>query len=688
MKKALSLLTVVLLLVAVVPSFVNLASAAPSYPEVWVDDDAPADWYDANHVDSIATAVSIVSPGGVIHVLPGTYEPQFYIWITKPLTILGEGMPVVKTAINILNTQDVVISGLNMTHSSIPDFFVVRNVTNVTIENSILGPLGSGVGVYVYDSKDVTFRSDTFQELNRQAIVIDGTVDSILVENSRFIKTAQGVSYTAAIHFPGTARVTNAVIRGNVFTDNYQYDILASYNSMVSLMVENNTFTRDVQNMSAVKSYTREKVVVKGNFVSNYQSGIYVDHSDGTVIEDNVVMDCTFGIFVYELENGTVRNNKVSRSNYGIHLRDLVSSIAEGNELSGNSIGINLHSTTNTTVVHNVFINNTQGINTHGSQNVGIHYNIIISGIQSGITLYKTEGVNITHTYISGYSSGVFVWDSSGIEVHYNSILGNGIGVRTSFHDISPAWVNATLNWWGAEDGPSAIPDMAYHGEIPAGSGDSIYDYVHFDPWIGETPEATYSDLQVSKTVVSPGDTITVSATVENTNEIPIGYTAELKVNGNVNETEKGALLPGESATVTFDLTLNAPGTYSVTIDGLPPVDVHVVGAAQGSPLAVYNTYYRMAIIWTNLFFSESDDFNELYEEASNAGVDNETLTSAMQAYNEAVDMLLHAWNEESLEHLRLTLWTMRGVIPRIYEVREAYVKIKEAVAILESAME
>jgi hypothetical protein len=91
--------------------------------------------------------------------------------------------------------------------------------------------------------------------------------------------------------------------------------------------------------------------------------------------------------------------------------------------------------------------------------------------------------------------------------------------------------------------------------------------------------------------------------------------------------------------------------------------------------------------VWFMLYWRYDQKFDPLYQKAVELGVDNETLESAMVTYNEAVDMLLHAWNEESLEHLRLTLWNMRGVIPRLYEVRDAYIKVKEAVDILESAM-
>ena len=687
MKKALSLLTVVLLLVAVVSSFVNLASAAPSYPEVWVDDDAPADWYDANHVDSIATAVSIVSPGGVIHVLPGTYEPSNVVWITKPLSMVGEDYPTIKGVLSIMNTENVMISGIHFTHPTNYNVLLAHSSTNLTLENNVFGPMPQGKPVYMDDVHNVLFRNNTFRDNYHEAITFEGINGNITFLGNLFVgnvKTGPPSTH-GAIHIHG--ETAGLVLMGNVFINNSMNDILANYLTVTGMIIENNTFSGNNTETTAIWLFNAPNAIIRGNTISGYSKGIYVSQSDGVAIEDNVVASSSgLGIYLLGLKNGTVRNNRISENDYGIYLTDVTDSRVEGNDASGNAIGMYLHTATNITITHNVLLNNSGGIYLQESQDVWVYANIIMSGTQNGILLgHGTTDVNITRNYIGGYSKGIYVFDATNIEVHYNSIVGNGVGVRTFFYYISPAWVNATLNWWGAEDGPSAISNVVYHGQTPTGSGDPVGDYVYFDPWIGKTPEVTYSDLRVSKTVISPRDTITVSATVENPNEIPTGYTAELRVNGNVNETKEGVILPGESATVTFDLTLNAPGTYSVTIDGLPPVDVHVVG---GSPIAIYNTYYQIAIIWTNLFFSASDDFNELYEEALNSGVDNETLKAAMEEYNESVALLLHAWNENSLEHLRRTLWNMRGVVPRIHEIRDAYMKVKEAISILESGME
>jgi len=86
----------------------------------------------------------------------------------------------------------------------------------------------------------------------------------------------------------------------------------------------------------------------------------------------------------------------------------------------------------------------------------------------------------------------------------------------------------------------------------------------------------TFSDLRVEPTEgVAPLE-IGVCAQVENNGGSAGEYNATLKIDGEVVDYKTGTLSAGESKRVCFNYTFTETGTYNVTIDGLPPVEVNV----------------------------------------------------------------------------------------------------------------
>jgi hypothetical protein len=151
------------------------------------------------------------------------------------------------------------------------------------------------------------------------------------------------------------------------------------------------------------------------------------------------------------------------------------------------------------------------GVNIGGNTIIGnmvISDNTITSAGNSGVyfsTIAVIDGdaaIVVTHNVISAQSHGVFlaaatVGSASEIIVECNAISGPGVGVRVytpevagivgriRFNSLSGnSWgvyndtavvVDATDNWWGAEDGP---------GVGGPGSGDKVSTNVLYDPWI------------------------------------------------------------------------------------------------------------------------------------------------------------------------------------------------------------
>ena len=97
------------------------------------------------------------------------------------------------------------------------------------------------------------------------------------------------------------------------------------------------------------------------------------------------------------------------------------------------------------------------------------------------------------------------------------------------------------------------------------------------------------------------------------------------------------------------------------------------------------NPYILMAHTWTSWFFMYHDIFEELYSTAVSLGVDNETLEMALELHNNATDLILDAWRCDSLEEIlrRMQL----GVIPKLYNIRKAFLMELEAINTLKDAI-
>ncbi len=93
-------------------------------------------------------------------------------------------------------------------------------------------------------------------------------------------------------------------------------------------------------------------------------------------------------------------------------------------------------------------------------------------------------------------------------------------------------------------------------------------------------PGVSISNLQVDPLTGDAPLNITVSAEIANLGlcNVSINYTADLKVNGVIVDTQLLQLDPYESVPVVFEYTLAYPGTYIVTVDGLEGVEVNVTG--------------------------------------------------------------------------------------------------------------
>ncbi|NJE09553.1 hypothetical protein [Thermococcus sp. MAR1] len=101
----------------------------------------------------------------------------------------------------------------------------------------------------------------------------------------------------------------------------------------------------------------------------------------------------------------------------------------------------------------------------------------------------------------------------------------------------------------------------------------------------------------------------------------------------------------------------------------------------------VYNRMMAVAQVWTMYFFKLHDEFDEVYANATAAGVDNETLSLAKELHENATQMIMEAWNTDNLDDIKLRVWGAIPTYPKMHLVRRAYVTERNAVYMLLEAI-
>jgi len=84
------------------------------------------------------------------------------------------------------------------------------------------------------------------------------------------------------------------------------------------------------------------------------------------------------------------------------------------------------------------------------------------------------------------------------------------------------------------------------------------------------SPDFTVSNLAISPPLAAPGQTINISVMLSNTGNGSGSYSANLKINTETVETKQVILEGGTSKEITFSVTENTAGTYTVNVNGLP----------------------------------------------------------------------------------------------------------------------
>lgn len=189
---------------------------------------------------------------------------------------------------------------------------------------------------------------------------------------------------------------------------------------------------------------------------------------------------------------------------------------------------------------------------------------------------------------------------------------------------------------------------------------------------------------------------------------VTISLSDNLKRIMHVSNTNIGDISEGLSVPVFLKITapdVNKPTKISGTItisseEGtiIVPVTVHVLipenekttptptTPSSQNPLQLILT---LSQLWTAWFFNYHEQFEELYQNATALGVDNETMQKALELHNNATELILEAWRKESLDEIKQVLWKPSEIktVPQFWNIRKAYLLEREAVTLLQNEL-
>lgn len=204
--------------------------------------------------------------------------------------------------------------------------------------------------------------------------------------------------------------------------------------------------------------------------------------SSGSVIEVFAGVDSTTIIHGF-----TLRNGAGGLYGGGIECKETAPTIS-GNTITENSAedgGGICCTNASPTIAGNTLLENTS--NTQGGGIYICYYssptitnNIITGNIgNEGGTIHCSNNASPfidSCTISNNNSDGVYCGYSSNPVIHYNNITNNiGYGICNVDSNVI---INAEYNWWGDSTGP-------YHpNSNQGGLGDSVSDYVDFNPWL------------------------------------------------------------------------------------------------------------------------------------------------------------------------------------------------------------
>jgi parallel beta-helix repeat protein len=269
-------------------------------------------------------------------------------------------------------------------------------------------------------------------------------------------------------------------------------------------------------------------VTIDGFELKNATRGIWIygapsTYNDITLSNNNIHDHVDNGILVTDATvNGfTICGNTVNNSGIGISFdRAIVDGLAvDGNEITNGNVGLAFFSGSYSSV---------EVSNCYFEGNAWEHIDLGAWGKWPSLSSVYMTGCQ----FLSGSCwCGVYIQStfasSTDIVMNFNEFLTGQWGVYVDTAIITP--VDARYNWWGDVSGPWNPWDIDGLNQYnPDGLGDTVSEYVLYDPWIGQEGMATgggwfIPEASSAHGLVNPGGKATFGFVAKQKNETSSG---------------------------------------------------------------------------------------------------------------------------------------------------------------------
>jgi parallel beta-helix repeat protein len=272
---------------------------------------------------------------------------------------------------------------------------------------------------------------------------------------------------------------------------------------------------------SGINSSTLVEGFTVRNGFAGFGGGIFCSSSSSPTISNNRIIENMGtngggGIMCVDYSNAIIVNNEItgnSTNNSGGGIRSynnptIIGNIITGNSANGSGGGIRCDGT-QPIIRDNVISYNTSNQTGGG---IGFIHSFCTPTIVNNVVTHNSASTNgggivcldgafptiDSCTISNNEMGGVYLTGAANIIVRNSNIAGNtNYGVSSENAALA---VDCDSNWWGDASGP-------YHPTLnPSGLGDTVSDYVDFDPWLTSPgiSEYTYSTPVEMKLQISP----------------------------------------------------------------------------------------------------------------------------------------------------------------------------------------
>jgi len=384
--------------------------------EVYVDDDAPPEWYDETHLRTIAEGIDAVTLGGTVYVYNGTYAPTL---VDKSVNIIALGDPVINAAgveygfkviVDWVTIDGFVIQGQNTQNG-----ILLYQSSSNTIKNCTIS--GCNKGISLYRAHHNTIEQNTIQSSYYGVYLyysLDNTINNNEINNNQYGIYAD----TAFLNHIQNNNILNNTLDG-VYLDSSENNT-----------VWNNVIANNEGNGIYLLSSTNKNTVLE-NTIYNNTNGVYLDISIKNIISANNIFNNTqIGInIIYYSSQTLVTGNNIWNNTIGISMENASSNDIYGNNIYWNGKGIRMYSSASNNITFNsIYDNNGEGVLVLSSSNTNRIENNTIYGNTDAIYLYGAKGnlIGSNNIYLNS-GTAIYLFDSLAGGYGNNEIVRNNI---------------------------------------------------------------------------------------------------------------------------------------------------------------------------------------------------------------------------------------------------------------------